>query len=136
MVVNPAGFEFSATVMQEDLNRLFTRQFPNAEARLHGQAGRVIGVSQLRVVPAEQVALPSAALGWGGGGDVPVATDDPQGRKAAEPFFSVRGPVQGGPELALLHGRSGKLRFDLPPEPLLPRWITELRQLLQKRYQL
>jgi putative peptide zinc metalloprotease protein len=136
MVVNPAGFEFSATVLQEDVNRLFTRPFPGAEARLHGQAGRMLNIGQLRVVPAEQSALPSAALGWGGGGEVPVAADDPQGRRAAEPFFSVRGPVLGTPDLAQLHGRSGKLRLDLPPEPLLPRWITELRQLLQKRYQL
>lgn len=136
MVVNPASFEFSATVLQEDVNRLFTRTFPQAEARMHGEAGRALRIGQLRVVPAEQVSLPSAALGWSGGGEVPVATDDPQGRKAAEPFFSVRGPVLGTTDITLLHGRSGKLRFDLPPEPLLPRWMTELRQLLQKRYQL
>jgi hypothetical protein len=36
---------------------------------------------------------------------------------------------------ALLHGRSGKIRFDLDPEPLLPRWIRRVRQLLQQRYQ-
>ena len=36
----------------------------------------------------------------------------------------------------LLDGRSGKIRFDLEPEPLLPRWIRRLRQLLQKRYQI
>lgn len=136
MVVNPAGFEFTATVLQEDVNRLFTRQFPHAEVRMHGQAGTVMQVGQLRVVPAESVSLPSPALGWGAGGEVPVASDDPQGRKAAEPFFSVRGPVVTSADIALLHGRSGKIRFDLPPEPLLPRWMTELRQLLQKRYQL
>lgn len=136
MVVNPAGFEFTATVLQEDVNRLFTRQFPHAEVRMHGQAGTVMQVGQLRVVPAEQVSLPSPALGWGAGGEVPVAADDPQGRKAAEPFFSVRGSVVTSADIALLHGRSGKIRFDLPPEPLLPRWMTELRQLLQKRYQL
>jgi hypothetical protein len=39
-------------------------------------------------------------------------------------------------DLALLDGRSGKIRFDLEPEPLLPRWMRRLWQLLQKRYQL
>jgi hypothetical protein len=38
--------------------------------------------------------------------------------------------------IALLHGRSGKIRFDLDPEPLLPRWLRRLYQLLQKRYQI
>ena len=39
-------------------------------------------------------------------------------------------------EVVLLHGRSGRIRFDLEPEPLLPRWLRRLWQLLQKRYQL
>jgi hypothetical protein len=37
---------------------------------------------------------------------------------------------------ALLHGRAGKIRFNLEPEPLLPRWLRRLQQLLQKRYRL
>jgi hypothetical protein len=67
---------------------------------------------------------------------VPVAADDPEGRKAVEPFFEVRAEVAAAPPVALLHGRAGRIRFDLAPEPLLPRWIRSLRQLLQKRYQL
>jgi hypothetical protein len=39
-------------------------------------------------------------------------------------------------DVALIHGRSGRIRFDLEPEPLLPRWLRRLWQLLQKRYQL
>ena len=137
MVVNPASFEFTATVLQEDVNRLFTRHYPHAEVRMHGQAGEVLQVSHFRVVPAEQVSLPSPALGWGAGGEVPVAMDDPHGNKAAEPFFSVRGQVFSSTgKVAALHGRTGKIRFDLPAEPLLPRWMDELRQLLQKRYHL
>ena len=136
LVINPSSFEFTATVLQADVNRLFTRQYPHAEVRMHGQADVVMQIDRLRVVPAEQVSLPSPALGWGSGGEVPIAADDPQGRKAAEPFFAVRGSVLANTDVAVLHGRSGKIRFDLPPEPLLPRWINELRQLLQKRYQL
>jgi putative peptide zinc metalloprotease protein len=36
----------------------------------------------------------------------------------------------------LLDGRSGKIRFALEPEALLPRWIRRLEQMFQKRYQL
>jgi hypothetical protein len=65
-----------------------------------------------------------------------VSQEDPQGRKAAEPFFEVRAEVKPGEGTALLHGRAGKIRLDLPSQPLLPRWMRSLRQLLQKRYQL
>ncbi len=67
---------------------------------------------------------------------MPVAADDPDGVKSAEPFFEVYAdlPENCGPQL--LHGRSGKIRFEQKWEPLLPRWIRNLRQLLQKRYQL
>jgi hypothetical protein len=44
--------------------------------------------------------------------------------------------LPASPTPALLHGRSGVIRFDLPAEPLLPRWLRRLGQLLQVRYQL
>jgi hypothetical protein len=34
----------------------------------------------------------------------------------------------------LLHGRGGRIRFELKPEPLLEQWVRRLRQLLQNRY--
>jgi putative peptide zinc metalloprotease protein len=68
------------------------------------------------------------------GGEVPVDVEDPQ--KAVEPFFEVHADVAADADAAILHGRSGKIRFDLEAEPLLPRWIRRLQQLLQKRYQL
>ena len=84
--------------------------------------------------------IPSPALGWHGGGEIAVAQDDPQGTKAAEPFFEVRAEVSSAAataaSLATLHGRSGKIRFDRKWEPVLPRCVRSLRQLLQKRYQL
>jgi putative peptide zinc metalloprotease protein len=136
LVVNPAGFEFMATVMQEDADRLFALKVPTGEVRLHGQVSPVLKLRGIRVIPAEQRHLPSAALGLTAGGDVPVAPDDPNGRKSAEPFFEVHADVESTTRLALLHGRTGKVRFDLPSEPLLPRWIRSLRQMLQKRYQI
>jgi putative peptide zinc metalloprotease protein len=136
LVINPNAFEFRATVVQENVNNLFGRDFRGAQVRLFGQVDKVLVVRELRVVPAEQRALPSPALGWVGGGEIPTAPDDAEGRIAAEPFFEVKAdaPLQEG--LALLHGRTGKMRFELDPEPLLPRGIRRLWQLLQRRYQL
>ncbi len=136
LLVDPASFEFTATVRQEDGDALFTRETAGAEVRLSGEAGRVVAVGGWEVIPGEQRTLPSAALGWAGGGEVAVAPDDPHGQRAAEPFFEVHASVQAPSDVTLLDGRSGKIRFDLEPEPLLPRWTRRLWQLLQKRYQL
>ena len=136
VIVDPNGFEFTATVAQEDGDSLFSRRVLGAEARLFGQSQDRLRLGPLQIVPAEQSRLPSPALGWVGGGEVRVARDDPQGVRAAEPFFEVRAPVTAAQGAVLLHGRAGKIRFDLESEPLLPHWLRRLRQLLQKRYQL
>jgi len=136
LLVNPAAFEFVASVRQEDVNGLFGRDIRHAAVRLNGDAGTLIPVSAWRVIPGEQRMLPSAALGWKGGGDIPVAADDTSSSKTVEPFFEVVGKLDKSRQAPVLDGRSGKIRFALPPEPLLPRWTRDLWQLLQKRYQM
>jgi putative peptide zinc metalloprotease protein len=102
---------------------------------LYGEAGRVVPIGKWRVIPGEQQTLPSTALGWMGGGEVPVAPDDPQ--KAAEPFFEVHAEIKPAHEAAIFHGRSGKIRFDLEPGAVAaPLDSPACGQLLQKRYQL
>jgi putative peptide zinc metalloprotease protein len=91
-------------------------------------------VLSLNIIPAEHETLPSAALGWRGGGDVPVVLNDPNGLRAAEPFFELRATIQPQGHPAILHGRSGKIRFQLAPQPLLQQWYRKLRQLIQQRY--
>ncbi|HYE33598.1 MAG TPA: hypothetical protein VEH27_19420 [Methylomirabilota bacterium] len=136
LVVDPSSFEFVATVLQEDVDTLFVRAKTNAQVRLIGEADTAIAAGNIRKIPAEKHTLPSPAIGWAGGGEVAVSANDPQGSKAAEPFFEVRADLQPLPEVALVHGRAGKIRFNLESEPLLPRWIRRFRQLIQKRYQL
>ena len=136
LLVNEASFQFTATVEQEEVQALFARKLSGAEVRLAGQPGDVLKAGQWEVIPGAQRTLPSPALGWHGGGEMPVAADDPQGLKSTEPFFEVRVALPPDVRVAFLHGRSGKIRFDQEWEPLLPRWIRSLRQLLQKRYQL
>lgn len=137
LLANPASFEFDATVMEEDVNALFGKKIYAASVRLYGDAGTALPVKNWKVVPGGQNILPSAALGWAAGGEVPVATgDDSQGDRSAEPFFEVIGKLKPREGVVLLDGRSGKVSFRLAPEPLLPRWTRELWQLLQKRYQI
>jgi len=137
LLANPAAFEFAATVREEDAKALFGRKISRASVRLYGDAGEKLPVARWRVVPGGQQILPSAALGWSGGGEVPVALEgNAQGNKSVEPFFEVLGGLDARDGVALLDGRSGKISFKLEPQPLLPRWIRSLWQLLQKRYQI
>jgi putative peptide zinc metalloprotease protein len=137
LLANPAAFEFDAIVMEEDANALFAKKIYGANVRLYGDAGTKLPVTTWQVVPGGQNMLPSAALGWAAGGEVPVTTDeDSQGNKSAEPFFEVIGKLKSPDGARLLDGRSGKVSFRLAPEPLLPRWTRSLWQLLQKRYQI
>jgi putative peptide zinc metalloprotease protein len=130
------GFEFISTVIQEDGDALFRRAISGAEIRLYGQVGRVIPVTHWAANPNEQRLLPSPALGWMGGGDMAVTGEDDQGRRAMEPFYEVRADFGELGEAEVFHGLTGKIRFDLEPEPLLQRGVRRLRQLLQKRYQI
>jgi len=133
LIVNPIAFEFVAVVEQADADALFARKPSGAQVRLKGQADCALRADHWRVVPGGNQTLPSAALGWAAGGEVAITRQDPT--RAATPFFEVQADVAAAPGVAEFHGRSGKIRFDLAPEPLFPRWLRRLWQLLQTRYQ-
>ena len=135
-LINREAFEFSATVLQEDVDALFNSAISGAEIRLDGQVATCIDVARWRVIPGEQKVLPSPALGWKAGGSVPVAVDDPNAAKAAEPFFEVIAKLDQNSGATLADGTAGVIRFALPAEPLLLSWGRRLWQLFQKRYQI
>ena len=49
-------------------------------------------------------------------------------------FFEVRATVEPNAEAMLLHGRAGRIRFDLESQPLLEQWVRRFRRLLQNWY--
>jgi putative peptide zinc metalloprotease protein len=132
--VNPKTFYFSVIVPQRDASLVFAGEIRSEEVRLFGQGHITLPVVAHRIIPAEQQTLPSAALGWLSGGEVALASDDSTGVAAREPFFEVRATVAAASDAALLHGRAGRIRFVLSPEPLLHQWNRRFRQLLQKHY--
>lgn len=136
MLIDPSSFEFAATVSQTDVNNLFDGAFKGAEVRLMGQVDKSLQVEAARVIPADQHVLPTPALGWAGGGEMQTDARDPEGSRTVEPFFIVMGKVSSEDGIALLHGRTGKIRFATGRQPLLPRWYRRFRQMIQKRYQL
>lgn len=130
------SYKFSAVISQRDVDRVFAGDSPRGNVRLHGQAGSEIVLSQVDAIPAEQSALPSAALGVLGGGSVGVDSTETSGQRSTEPFFELRGSLDLPEVVKAEHGQRGTARFDLPPKPLGMQWLHRLRQLLQKEYQL
>jgi putative peptide zinc metalloprotease protein len=135
-IVDTRSLFFSAVVSQDESFHFFAGKVRSSEVKLAGQSEVSVPVVRCDVIPAEQTTLPSLALGWRGGGDVAVDVRDSGGVRTAEPFYQVRALLSGHTPAALFHGRSGRVRFQLVPEPLLRQWGRAFRQLLQKRYQL
>ncbi len=135
-IVNPAEFKFSAIILQDEASNLFVDKIRKAEVRLLGQADINIATSSYQIIPFQHERLPSAALGWLGGGDVAVSLSDESGLKTEEPFFQIYADISKEENVVFLHGRSGKIRFSMDPEPLMSQWGRKIRQILQKRYQL
>jgi len=135
-IVGSGPFRFSAVVSQDKAANLFIDEIEKAEVRLFGQGSINLAVNDCQIIPFEHEKLPSAALGWRGGGEVAVSITDEEGLQTQEPFFQIYASLEHSPQVAFLHGRAGKLRFSMHPKPLLLQWGRKFRQLLQKRYQI
>ncbi len=119
---------------QSQASLLFRRGIGDSEVILIGQSADPLLVTALDIIPMEQSLLPSQSLGWHAGGQVETDLTDPSGMRAREPFFRVIAHVTPNANTRIAHGLSGQIRFQLPDEPLLPRWYRSIRQALQKRY--
>ena len=138
-VVDESSVRFVA-VLPQVATHLFGATIARAEIRLGGQENLNREAERVQVIPFQHGVLPSPALGWAGGGEIAVATDDPRGLTATEPFFLIRAGFAPDPESdagpALMHGRSGTMRITLGSLPLLWQWERSVRQFLQQRYRL
>lgn len=140
MVLDTAAFDFLAVVTQEEVSRLFMENPRKVSVRLNGEAFVEIPVDSVSVIPAASDRLPSAALGWLGGGEIETTAKDGSGERTAEPVYLVRSSIRR--DLASLsgvdwaHGRSGKIRFHLTDTPLALQGIRKARQALQKYYKM
>lgn len=107
------------------------------EFRVPGQATVVRTGTVLRLIPAGRRELPSAALGFLGGGDLAVDQQDQAGTTAQAPTFQIMVQPDPVPEGAspLLPGQRLTARFAMPSRPLMQQWVLQLRQLLQRRFQ-
>jgi putative peptide zinc metalloprotease protein len=150
-VVNPGTIRIAAVVGQSDADWLFDRPtlVPEqgagtpatgdftVEARLVARAlDRPIAGGVVRVLTGRPE-LPSAALGFAGGGKVETDPRDRTGTTAKRPTFTVfvaPAPIDGqaaGPIGS--PGERVKLRFTLPSKPLMAQWLDRLNKTIQGR---
>lgn len=136
MIIDPASYRFTAVVSQEEAAELFGEAIGKVELRLFAQEDGEIAVKSYRIIPFQQRELPSAALGWRGGGEIAVSNNDRTGTQTTEGFFEIEAQIDIPAQIKALHGRSGQLRLSLTSEPLLIQAGRKVRQLLQRRYQI
>lgn len=124
---------FTTIVRARDVDRLTRSQRKDGEVRLRGAAAEAISVRLAALRPAESRRLPSPALGWRAGGEVPTDPEDPAGVRALDPFFVMEAtlPEKAAPALYL---RTGVLRIALDPQPWGQQGWRRLRQFIQEHY--
>jgi len=136
MLLDTGSFDFVAVVSQEDVSRLFSGTPRNVSIRLNGDAFTELQTANVQVIPTAQDKLPSSALGWHGGGDIETKSNG-YAEQTAEPVYLVRSELHDEKNPVLkMHGRSGKIRFDLGSSPLAMQGVRKARQALQKYYRL
>lgn len=131
-----APFEFVAVVSQERAREIFDAGQGRLRLRLVGQSDETLAIDKLVVLPYQRNHLPSASLGWMGGGDMPVLSQDSKGETSSEDFFEIRARLSTQPaqHVAMVSGIKGVLCIDMPARSLYARLHESVRQLVQKRY--
>lgn len=114
--------------------RLIKETKPLVAIRVKGQPELEVAGRIETIIPAGQDRLPSAALGYAGGGATEIALEDSDGRLAAEPFFEILVIPEVPASGRLRPGQIMVLRFETSPKPLLEQGLRTLLQLFQKRF--
>jgi len=117
-----------AVVSQSNIG-LVRGRVTNIEVRLAERPAVSLRADLERIIPAADLNLPSAALGTGGGGIVPIDPVDPDRLRALESLFqldlSLPDPIKN-PHI----GGRAYVRFEHGSMPLARQWYRSLRQLI------
>lgn len=128
------NFDFIAVVSQEDASDLFGIIL-NSEIKLYSQLEKTLKVKTLNIIPYEVKDLPSASLGWQGGGEILTDREDSSGLKTVEAFFKVVATLDEG-QNKFLYNERGVLRLKVPDKTLFESGVETVKKLLQKRYKI
>ena len=143
-IVDPSDVRIAATLDQRQAAWLFDKDVKNrppleCQIRLVSDVNKIMDAASFEVVKAGgQRVLPHPSHGFSGGGSFEVDTKDESGRVAKRPQFNVRILAGSPSDLAgwALPGERVKVRFKLPPRPLLAQWLDRLEREIQGRVHL
>ncbi len=124
-----------AVASQQVASRLIEDARPRVEIRVKNRPDIEFTGTIEKIIPAGQEQLPSAALGYAGGGTTRIDLEDETGRRAADPFFEVFVLPSSSAKVFLRPGQTMALRFETTPKPLLVQGWRTLLQLFQRRHQ-
>ncbi len=131
-IVNFPVTTVRAVVRQDDIGlvRELTR---SVQVRLVDDTKTYYSAKIIREVPAASDTLPSPALGYRGGGSIPVDPSSSDGSKAYEPVFQfeLEFPAEAN---ARNLGERVYVRFDFGYEPLAWQWFRLARQLFLRQF--
>lgn len=136
-IIPQNGFRFLAVVAQEEAYDLFDKNEFEASLKLKGLEYLTFNIHNVNLIPYKQHILPSAVLGWYGGGDIKVSQEDVSGRKSVEAFFEIRADVDSNNSRSILyHHHSGILYIALEKRSLWFQLTRYMEQLMQRKYQI
>ncbi|MGD9224207.1 MAG: HlyD family efflux transporter periplasmic adaptor subunit [Desulfobacteraceae bacterium] len=121
-----------AVVSQADIG-LVRQRITGVSVKLAEHPSTTIEAIIKRIVPAADLNLPSAALGTGGGGNIPVDPTDPKGLRALSAIFQIDISL---PEQVVNPHIGGRVhvRLDHGRMPLMMQWYRGLRQLFIRKF--
>jgi len=121
------------TVVTQDDIGLVRERTENVQVRLAENIKALYPAKITREVPAASYMLPSSALGYSGGGKIPVDPSSDKGDRAFEPVFQIEleFPLEAD---ARNLGERVYVRFNLGTEPLAWQWFRLGRQLFLRQF--
>ncbi|WP_031484947.1 hypothetical protein [Maridesulfovibrio frigidus] len=135
-IVSEDEFHFMAVISQEDASTLFDGKIKGMEVHVKGAGLQNIAAFSWDLQAHYHEELPSVALGWRGGGDIPLSSADNSGLLAAEPFYLLKTDLDMFKGVSVPGGRTGSVCIEMAPRSLAVRFVLYFRQFMQKRYQL
>lgn len=138
-ILKGSDLNFFAVITQEEAYELFEKkEILKASVKFFGQSKDEFILENIKLIPYARDQLPSAALGWFGGGNISVSNEDEDGKKTTELFFEISGTfnLDEKNKDILKEGRTGVLKIQLKNASLSEQIYIKTHQLLQKRYKL
>ncbi|MAC83935.1 MAG: hypothetical protein CL624_07350 [Arcobacter sp.] len=130
------NYEFIGVVTQDMAEKLFNKKDLHTEVKLYADTKKTIRLENSAVIPHEKNELPSAVLGWSGGGLIEVLNSDKDGLKTKESFFEIRGELENKTNLNYFQSQYGIAKISLGKTTIFDLVRMKIYQLAQKKYRL